>query len=224
MQGPGRERGHDRGGRWAHTVLRGTQDVRTSLENNSQGLIRNIACGECCLPLHLRGCPVVFTLTRRGGAGVRTAMLCILQVPALVSPPVSTRQLAAELSQYGLTVLKEPQLDQAQLEQVRQRCSARLSALLDELQVQGGDPIEQHYTFAEIAHRQRLRWDLRLPDEDPLWQCACDAALAAAMPVVEQLHPPHTAAAPRTLMSGVLISRSVVRAERMTPLQCMGAS
>ena len=165
----------------------------------------------------------------------------ILQVPALVSPPVSTRQLAAELSQFGLTVLKEPQLEQAQLEQVRlalarsrraqspragaaargarrgrrrrgstlllallcrgrrlvplhrqprhraasapcgrcptphphpnphqvqvrQRCSARLSALLDELHVQGGDPIEQHYTFAEIAHRQRLRWDLRLPE------------------------------------------------------------
>ena len=43
----------------------------------------------------------------------------ILQVPALVSPPVSTRQLAAELSQFGLTVLKEPQLEQAQLEQVR---------------------------------------------------------------------------------------------------------
>ena len=146
-----------------------------------------------------------------------TAMLCILQVPALVSPPVSTRQLAAELSQYGLTVLKEPQLDQAQLEQVRQRCSARLSALLDELQVQGGDPIEQHYTFAEIAHRQRLRWDLRLPEEDPLWQRVCDAALAAAMPVVEQLHPPCTAAPPRTLMSGVLISRSVMRTERMAP-------
>ena len=82
----------------------------------------------------------------------------ILSVPALVSPPVSARQLAAELSQFGLTVLKEPQLDKAQLEQVRQRCSARLSALLDEVQVQGGDPIEQHYTFSEIAHRQRLRW------------------------------------------------------------------
>ena len=57
---------------------------------------------------------------------------------SLVSPPVSARQLAAELSQFGLTVLKEPQLDKAQLEQVRQRCSARLSALLDEVQVQGG--------------------------------------------------------------------------------------
>ena len=158
--------------------------------------------------------------TRRGGAGGCAALemlASILQVPALVSPPVSTRQLAAELAQYGLTVLKEPQLDQSQLEQVRQRCSARLSALLDELHVQGGDPIEQHYTFAEIAHRQRLRWDLRLPEEDPLWQCACDAALAAAMPVVEQLHPPCTAAPPRTLMSGVLISRSVMRTERMAP-------
>jgi hypothetical protein len=149
----------------------------------------------------------------------RVIMLAsILQVPALVSPSVSTQQLAAELSQFGLTVLREPQLDQAQLEQVRQRCSSRLSSLLDELHVQGGDPIEQHYTFAEIAHRQRLRWDLRLPEEDPLWLCACDAALAAAMPVVEQLHPPCTTAAPRPLMSGVLISRSVARTERVAPL------
>ena len=119
----------------------------------------------------------------------REMLPSILSVPALVSPPVSARQLAAELSQFGLTVLKEPQLDKAQLEQVRQRCSARLSALLDEVQVQGGDPIEQHYTFSEIAHRQRLRWDLRLPEDDPLWRCACDAAVGAATPVVEQPHP-----------------------------------
>ena len=119
----------------------------------------------------------------------REMLPSILSVSALVSPPVSARQLAAELSQFGLTVLKEPQLDKAQLEQVRQRCSARLSALLDEVQVQGGDPIEQHYTFSEIAHRQRLRWDLRLPEDDPLWRCACDAAVGAAMPVVEQPHP-----------------------------------
>ena len=147
-----------------------------------------------------------------------------LTTQALVSPAASSGQLAAELSQFGLTVLREPQLDCAELEQVRQRCSTRLSTLLDELRNAALDPIEQHYTFTEIAHRQRLRWDLRLPEDDPLWRCACEAAVAAAMPVVEQLHPPHTAAAPRTLMSGVLISRSVVRAERMTPLQCMGAS
>ena len=58
---------------------------------------------------------VVSSGCRRGGL----MLASILQVPALVSPPVSTRQLAAELSQFGLTVLKEPQLEQAQLEQVR---------------------------------------------------------------------------------------------------------
>ena len=131
-----------------------------------------------------------------------------LHAPALVSPLVSTRQHAAELSQFGLTVLSDPQLDRARLEQVRQRCSSRLSTLIDELSG-AVDPIEQHYTFTEIAHRQRLRWDLRLPEDDPLWRCACEAVLGAATPVVEQLHPPRAAAAARTLMSGVLISRSV---------------
>ena len=140
--------------------------MRTSLENNSQGLIRNIwaPCGMLAFLRHVTPPPTRAVVAPGCLTSAFLMLASILQVPALVSPPVSTRQLAAELAQYGLTVLKEPQLDQSQLEQVRQRCSARLSALLDELHVQGGDPIEQHYTFAEIAHRQRLRWDLRLPE------------------------------------------------------------
>jgi len=142
-------------------------------------------------------------------------MLLGCQAQALVSTPTaSTRQLAAELSQFGLTVLSEPQLDCAQLQQVRQRCSSRLSALIDELSEAAVDPIEQHYTFTEIAHRQRLRWDLRMPEGDPLWQNVCEAAVAVAMPVIEQLHPPREAAAPRMLMSGVLISRPGATAQR----------
>ena len=84
------------------------------------------------------------------------------------------------------------------------RSSSRLDALLSEIHAAGVDPIEQHYTFGEIAHRQRLRWDLRLPATDAAWASACTAAVAAVRPVLEQLHP---ACEPRMLMSGVLISR-----------------
>jgi ectoine hydroxylase-related dioxygenase (phytanoyl-CoA dioxygenase family) len=124
-----------------------------------------------------------------------------------------TAQLAAELSTFGLTVLCEPQLDGAQVERLRQHSSERLDWLLGEITNADVDPVEQHYTFTEIAHRQRMRWDVRLPEGDALWATACDAAIAAATPVIQHLHPPE-AAHVRTLMSGVLISRPGATAQR----------
>lgn len=128
---------------------------------------------------------------------------------SLSAPPMADR-VASTLYARGFAVLDRPQLDLAALALLRGRTSSRLDDLLSEIRVAGVDPIEQHYTFGEIAHRQRLRWDLRLPATDEAWVSACEAAVAAATPVLERLHP---ACEIRTLMSGVLISRDGAEAQ-----------
>lgn len=128
----------------------------------------------------------------------------------------ATLQTAASaLVNRGLAVLDEPQLDLDFLEEAKQLSSARLDTLLSDVQAAGADPIAQHYTFAELSHRQKMRWDLRVPDDDNVWSRTCAAAVAAAVPVVEQIHPPDKGApAVRTLMSGVLISRPGAEQQR----------
>ena len=49
--------------------------------------------------------------------------------------------------------------------------------------------VEQQYSFAEICHRKRLRWDLRMPEGSQAW-----AALRAQ--VEEQALPQLAALAP----------------------------
>ena len=134
---------------------------------------------------------------------------------ALVASVPSTQRAATELSSFGLTVVSQPHLDGVQLQSLRRHSTARLDALLAEISVAGVDPVAQDYDFAEISHRQKHRWDLRLPDGDELWASACDVAAAAAMPIFERLHPPGAAScAPRRLMTGVLISRPGAAAQR----------
>ena len=114
---------------------------------------------------------------------------------------------ADQLARRGLAVLDTPQLDAETLANARALCSTRLDKLLSEVSAVGVDPVAQHYTFAEISHRQQQRWDLRLPEDDALWEQTCAAVVAAAQPVLELLHPLDEAGPVHTLMSGVLISR-----------------
>jgi ectoine hydroxylase-related dioxygenase (phytanoyl-CoA dioxygenase family) len=114
---------------------------------------------------------------------------------------------AAELATRGLTVLNVPHMETEQIAAARKLCSARLDSLLSEVDGVGVDPLAQHYTFKEISHRQQMRWDLRLPADDELWKQACEAAVKAATPTLEALHPSEEAGPIRTLISGVLISR-----------------
>ena len=114
---------------------------------------------------------------------------------------------AAELATRGLTVLNVPHLGTEQISAARTLCSARLDSLLSEVADVGVDPLAQHYTFKEISHRQQMRWDLRLPEDDEIWKQACKAAVEAAAPILEALHPSEEAGPIRTLMTGVLISR-----------------
>ena len=129
----------------------------------------------------------------------------------LVATPIA--QLASELSGFGLTVVSEPQISPSDLEAARAQTSSRLHSLLGAISQAGADAVEQHYTFAEISHRQRMRWDLRMPPDDAPWQHICDTAVQAAMPIVESIHPAEKASV-RTLMSGCLISRPGAEMQR----------
>jgi hypothetical protein len=90
----------------------------------------------------------------------------------------------------------------------------------------GCDPLEQNYNFAEICHRSRKRWDMRVPGEAV--SALTSAAVQAALPVVlglDQLpsHPdegcvPLTrripAGKPRMLMTGAIVSHPGATAQR----------
>ena len=92
----------------------------------------------------------------------REMLPSILSVPALVSPPVSARQLAAELSQFGLTVLKEPQLDKAQLEQGREPRAAALAVVRGQNQ-QGETPLHLAASHKTGAKAVALLLDAGVP-------------------------------------------------------------
>lgn len=132
-------------------------------------------------------------------------VLCCADLPGPASAAMlATSELAAQLSTRGLAVVRHQYLTPDIAEQAASQSAARLDSLLEEVQAAGADPIEQHYTFAEFSHRQRMRWDLRMPDDDPVWRSVCNAAIAGAKPILQRIHP---ASPIRMLMSGVLISR-----------------
>ena len=78
----------------------------------------------------------------------------------------------------------------------------------------GCDPIEQQYVFSEICHRQRNRWDMRLPTSDPAWAQLGDAAVAAATPVIREAQGAAAFRGVLPLMSGVVVSRPGARVQR----------
>ena len=90
----------------------------------------------------------------------------------------------------------------------------------------GCDPLEQNYNFAEICHRSRKRWDMRVPGEAV--SALTSAAVQASLPVILgldrlPLHPDEgrlplarrlPAGKPRTLMTGAVVSQPGARAQR----------
>ena len=90
----------------------------------------------------------------------------------------------------------------------------------------GCDPLEQNYNFAEICHRSRKRWDMRVPGEAV--SALTSAAVQASLPVILgldrlPLHPDEgrlplarrlPAGKPRTLMTGAIVSQPGARAQR----------
>ena len=53
----------------------------------------------------------------------------------------------------------------------------------------GADVLEQQYSFNEICHRKRLRWDMRLPEDtaNGAWRELTASAVEQAMPVLREL-------------------------------------
>ena len=66
--------------------------------------------------------------------------------------------------------------------------------------------VEQQYSFAEICHRKRLRWDLRMPECSTAWAALRAQVEEQALPQLAALAP-DGGAAPRILMSGAVVSR-----------------
>ena len=66
--------------------------------------------------------------------------------------------------------------------------------------------VEQQYSFAEICHRKRLRWDLRMPECSTAWAALRAQVEEQALPQLAALAP-GGGATPRILMSGAVVSR-----------------
>ena len=65
--------------------------------------------------------------------------------------------------------------------------------------------VEQQYSFAEICHRKRLRWDLRMPERSQAWAALRAQVEEQALPQLAALAPAD--GQPRILMSGAVVSR-----------------
>ena len=115
---------------------------------------------------------------------------------------------ATSLCARGFTVVEEPILDGPRVDRLAQACSGRLHSLLAAIADIGYDPLEQSYTFAEVSHRQRKRWDMRPDFEEDIacdWVALCDAAVATATPIIREAL--GEGVVPRVDMTGAVISR-----------------
>lgn len=139
--------------------------------------------------------------------------------------PTSTLQHALNLRDHGFTVLPSAGLD-ALIPAAKQACERELEQRLDDVAFLGIDPIEQGYSFNEICHRDRNRWDLRVPSQP--FDELCSAALARVEEIICKLHTlpvnpgegqqswPRwlTPCKPKALMYGSIISRPGALAQR----------
>jgi len=129
----------------------------------------------------------------------------------------ATLRHAKELRDRGFTVLPSAGLD-GLVPSALQACETELLRRVDDVAKLGVDPFEQGYSFEEICHRSRLRWDLRVPS--PAIDKVCKAAAAHVEDIICALHklPVRRAEGiqlwprrlsprkPRSIMSGSIIS------------------
>ena len=96
-------------------------------------------------------------------------------------------------------------IDTALVTRCRSFARERLDALLHKAALLGVDGVETAFSFTEVDHRARLRYDMALTDEtDAAWSELCEKTLALAAPVVEAAA---GGSAARLCMSGVVTSR-----------------
>ena len=128
---------------------------------------------------------------------------------------------ATSLRDHGFTVLSEAGLDVDLVRRAAALCTSTLDDHLNCVSQLGIHPVDQAYSFNEICHRVRGRWDFRLPQEGA-WAELGTAVEDVAVPIVQELaqlprHPDDgglplsgtvvRAGRPRKRMSGAIVSR-----------------
>ena len=120
-------------------------------------------------------------------SAIRAPPQTVADAAASAAPAAdSTTTPPSPLGTRGFEVLPDPVVDPALLEAAAATSRATLRKRLAQVERAGCDPLGQQYLFKEICHRQRGRWDLQLLDEadEPTWARLCEAAVAAAAPVI----------------------------------------
>ena len=146
-------------------------------------------------------------------------MLSILVALACaLSPAIRTH--ASALRDRGYTVLPADAIDSTLVASAAVACTTELEHHLSGVATLGIDPLEQAYSFSEICHRVRGRWDFRTSQQGVLAELF-DAAEAVTAPVVRAVSrlPKHEddaglplggtilpAGRPRRRMSGAIVS------------------
>jgi len=103
----------------------------------------------------------------------------------MVATPATSASSA--LRDLGFAVIPHASVAQELVRECRVVCSSRLERLLDAADDAGCDVLEQQYSFNEICHRKRLRWDVRMPTECKAWQQLTAQAFELAQPVLREL-------------------------------------
>lgn len=147
-------------------------------------------------------------------------LLLLIRAVGGAAPPAARRATAdarasgAELRARGFALVRG-EVESPLVDAVGAHARGTLDELLARVAAKGGDVLEQRYSFAEVCHRQRLRWDVRLPDT-PSWRRLRARALQLAAPAIAEAAGGGGAAGPcrvREAMSGVVISRPGARAQ-----------
>ena len=131
---------------------------------------------------------------------VRAPLGLALTTPAAVDT-------AHSIKSEGFAVVPEARVPASVVADVRSAVSTRLEELLALADAAGADVLEQQYSFNEICHRKRLRWDMRLPEDtaNGAWRELTASAVEQAMPVLRELcDEGHD---PSVRMAGVVVSR-----------------
>lgn len=111
----------------------------------------------------------------------------------------------------GFAVLPTSLVPSQVVEDAREAVRTRLDQLLAAVDDAGCDVVEQQYSFAEICHRKRLRWDLKMPPCEE-WAALERHVVAEAVPLLHELSATalgcgEAAPVPRIIMSGAVVSR-----------------
>lgn len=124
---------------------------------------------------------------------------------SLTTSPPWVVGAASCLREQGFAVLDDVRVAPPLVEAARHETSSRLDELLQAVGAIGISPTAQHYSFSEICHRARLRWDLRMPKESKAFHAVCEEALRQVAPVLQ--NSTGCKEPPRLVMAGAVVSR-----------------